>query len=205
MSLRTRPRAWALVPAVLAPVAMIGGWRLAAAQQPAFDPVAQTISALAAAPSSDTWIMTAGLALTGASHVVTALGLTGLPRPGRVLLALGGVATAAVAALPVDLHPAGHTVAATVGFVALAAWPAASARRESGGPGPGVAGLPAPVAIGTTAALAALLGVFFLELTRVLPDDGAAVGLTERLVAGAQSLVPLGVVVGALVSGRPAR
>ncbi len=121
--------AWAVASAVLAPVAMIGGWSLAAALQPTFDPVAETISALAATTATAPAVMTASLALTGLAHVVTALGTRALPRAGRLLHALGGVATVAVAALPVDRAPQAHGLAAAVAFGALALWPAAAWRR----------------------------------------------------------------------------
>ncbi|WP_155855482.1 DUF998 domain-containing protein, partial [Actinotalea ferrariae] len=82
------------VSAALAPVGMIGGWTVAAALQPgAFDSVRETISALAAAPAAHPVVMTAGLALTGVCHVVTASGLRGVPRAGRLVLAVAGVAT----------------------------------------------------------------------------------------------------------------
>uniref|UniRef100_UPI0028EE30D3 DUF998 domain-containing protein n=1 Tax=uncultured Cellulomonas sp. TaxID=189682 RepID=UPI0028EE30D3 len=110
----------ALASAIAAPVAMIGGWTLAAAQQPTFDPVQETISALAASTASDPWIMTAGLAVTGVAHVVTAAALRPVPRRARVLHAIGGAATFAVALLPVDAAPQAHGIAAGIGFGALA-------------------------------------------------------------------------------------
>ncbi|BDZ41579.1 hypothetical protein GCM10025865_08780 [Paraoerskovia sediminicola] len=184
---RSVPR-FAVLSAALAPVAMIGGWTLAAALQSSFDAVGETISALAAAPSAHPGVMTAGLAVTGACHVATALGLRGAATPGRVLLALGGVSTAAVAALPVDLYPQAHGIAAGVGFGALALWPAlAGGRRGSGRP------RRAPLVV-TSAVLVGLVVVFVLELQGLTPDGGAATGLTERLAAGAQSLAPLGLV-----------
>ena len=104
--MRTVP-GWALASAIAAPVGMIGGWTLAATRQPTFDPTQETISALAATTATDAWIMTAGLAITGLAHLVTAAGLRPVPRAGRALLALGGAATLAVAALPVGRRPAG--------------------------------------------------------------------------------------------------
>ena len=181
--MRTVP-GWALASAIAAPVAMIGGWTLAATRQPSFDPTTETISALAATTATDAWIMTAGLALTGVAHLVTAAGLRPVPTAGRVLLALGGVATVAVAALPSNVAPHAHGVAATVGFGALALWPAFSVRREPGILRPAVSGT-------ASAALVALLAVFAAELAR----GGDAIGLTERALAGAQSLWPLAVVV----------
>lgn len=167
--------------AVAAPVAMIGGWTLAASRQTGFDPVTDTISDLAASTATDPWIMTAGLALTGIAHVVTAAGLREVPTRARMLHAVGGAATLAVAALPVDAQPHAHGIAAAVGFGALALWPALAWRR-------GAAGVLRPaVGIGASAVLVGLLGVFVVELQR----DGDAIGLTERLVAGAQALWPL--------------
>jgi len=176
---------WALASAIAAPVAMIGGWTLAAAQQPSFDAVQETISALAASTAVDPWIMTAGLAITGAAHIVTAAGLRPVPRAARAMHALGGAATLAVAALPVDRFPTAHGVAAGIGFGALALWPALARRR-------GPAGVLRPaVGLTASAALVGLLCVFVVELQ----TGGAAIGLSERAVAGAQALWPLVVVV----------
>ncbi|RMI08875.1 DUF998 domain-containing protein [Cellulomonas triticagri] len=167
----------AVVGAVVAPVAMIGGWTLAAAVQPGgFDAVRGTISELATGAVAHPGVMTAGLLVTGAAHLLTAAGLRGVRPAGRALLALGGAATAAVGLLPVDTLPGPHAVAAGTAFVALAVWPAATARRGR-----------AAVVVGTSAVLLGLLGWFVVELT----GDGDLVGLSERVVAGAQSLTPL--------------
>jgi len=189
---------WAVVSAVVAPVAMIGGWTVAAAQQQSFDPVSGTISALATQAVESPWIMTLGLAATGVAHVATAAGLRSVPRRARAVHALGGAATLAVALLPVDASPQAHGVAAGIGFVALALWPALSGRRD----GPAV--LRPAVGVAASVVLVTLLVVFVAELQRWLPGDGSLTGLTERLVAGAQALWPL-VVVTALrrAVGRP--
>lgn len=173
---------------------MIGGWTVAAAIQPgAFDSVRETISALAAAPAAHPWVMTAGLAVTGVCHVVTASGLDALPRAGRVLLAVGGVATAAVAATPVTTFPQPHGAAAGVAFVALSIWPAFSWRRPGADDErPSVLG--PRVALAAAAGLSGLLAWFLLELQQASPTGGALTGLSERVVAGAQSLWPLVVV-----------
>jgi hypothetical membrane protein len=195
--MRTVPR-WALASAIAAPVGMIGGWTLAATRQPAFDPTQQTISALAARTATDAWIMTAGLAITGLAHLVTAAGLRPVPRAGRALLALGGAATLAVAALPSDVAPHAHGVAATIGFGALSLWPAFSTSLFSTQVhSPAAvkvtsAGVLRPaVSLTASAVLVGLLAAFGAELAR----DGDAVGLTERALAGAQALWPLVVVV----------
>jgi hypothetical protein len=121
---------WALVSATAAPVLLIGGWTLGAARQPGgFDAVTGTISALAALGATDRWIMTTGLAGLGVAHLVTAAGLRPARRTGRLLLALGGLATLAVAAFaqPATGTSTAHGLAAAVAFVALALWPAFAA------------------------------------------------------------------------------
>lgn len=171
-----RVRRWVWVSSALAPVSLIGGWLLAESRQPAaFSPVTDTISALAATGTPERWIMTTGLVVLGTCHIATALGLPEARAAGRALLGVGGVATLAVAALP---QPAdGHFVAATASFVALAVWPVA-------------AHVP-----GRTAARLATLGLGALNvwLAVELRRD-MVVGLSERVVAGAEALWPLAVV-----------
>jgi hypothetical membrane protein len=177
-------RNWVLVSAAAAPVALIGGWTLAQTRQSAgFDPVIDTISALAARGADDRWIMTVGLFVLGVCHVVTAAGLTESARPGRMLLALGGAATIVVAASPQPA--AAHIPAAAVSFGALALWPAFSALpdRRSG--------------IVVTVVMLVLLAWLGFELR-----DGNQLGLSERLLAGFQALWPL-VVVLVIVRSRP--
>lgn len=161
-----------MVSATLAPVSLIGGWTLAADRQgPGYDPARDTISALAADGATDRWIMTLALGLLGVCHLVTAAGLDDARLPGRVLLGLGGAATVAVAALPQPA--AGHVPAAAVAFVALALWPAAS-------------GIPGR----RRAAVATLVLLVLLAGLGVGLRHGDVLGLTERLLAGAEALWP---------------
>jgi hypothetical membrane protein len=166
-----------MVSASVAPVALIGGWTLAASRQgPGYNAVRDTISALAARDATDAWVMTTGLAVLGACHVATAIGLTEAGTPARVLLGVGGAATMAVAALP---QPStGHVPAAAVGFIALAVWPAAARVPQRS------------IALGASAGLVALLGWLAIELR-----GGSLLGLSERVLAGAQSLWPLAVAI----------
>lgn len=165
-------RPWTVVSAAAAPVALIGGGEWAASAQPdGYSRVRQSISQLAAQGSSDRWIMTTALAVVGVSYLLTAIGLTGARRPGRWLLALGGAATAAVAAFP-QPHPA-HVPAAGIAFVALALWPVASvlpSRRT---------------ATAVTVVTAVMLGWFALQLA------GPWLGATERLVAWSEACWPV--------------
>ncbi len=166
-------RRWVVLSAGLAPVTLIGGWSWAAYRQPpGYNPIKDTISALAARGATDRWIMTASLAVLGMCHLATAAGLTDAGVRGRLFLAAGGAATVAVA---VFAQPcAGHVPAATVGFVALALWPAASRA-----PGRGVRILASLVLVGLLGWLAVALEV------------GDLIGLSERVLAGAEACWPL--------------
>ncbi len=199
---------WALLSAGAAPVFLVGGWLLGAARQPGgFDQVSGTISALAAVGAADRWIMTLGLVGLGLCHCVTAAGLRPLAVGGRALLALGGVATLAVAAfpLPADGGSAPHALAAAVAFGALAVWPA-FAPAGTGGPRAGRprgdalrpgGGHPAHHTHGRAAWAALAVGLlvpvawFAIELA----TGGERIGLAERVAAGAEALCP------ALVAG----
>jgi hypothetical membrane protein len=183
---------WALLSSAAAPAVLIGGWTLAAQRQPdGYDSTVATISALAARDATDRWLMTGALLGVGVCHVVTALGLSPAAPAGRIMLGLGGVATALVAVFPLPAAggaPA-HAVAAGVAFLALAVWPALAPRR--GGRGP--AALRPVVSVAAAAALLGLVAWFGATL-----GTGGPVGLTERLAAGAQACWPLV----AVLSGR---
>lgn len=175
---------WAVVSSSCAPVLLIGGWQLAAARQPGgFDPVSQTISALAARGATDRWIMSTALAGLGVCHVITAAGLTPVAVAARLLLATGGAATMALTALPLPVtgDSSAHVAAASVAFSTLSLWPALAGRAAR--PGGGVWPCAAAVLLG-------LLGWFGIEYVVHSPR----LGLSERVLAGSQSLWPLAAV-----------
>ncbi len=176
---------WAQVSSGAAPILLVGGWTLAESlQPPGYNLTRDTISALAAYGATDRWVMTSALAGLGACHVITALGLRPAKSGGRVVLASGGLATILVAAFaqPARGNSVAHTVAATVSFTALGAWPLFASQSNS-----------APLLSRSisTAAAVVLLGLaawFALDL------HGSERGLSERAAAGAQALWPLAVV-----------
>jgi hypothetical membrane protein len=177
---------WSLVSAAAGPVLLVGGWTLAESRQPPnYDPVRDTISALAAQGAADRWIMTSALAGLGACYLITAAGLAPAKAAGRYVLAVGGVGTMLVAAFPqpVEGNSVAHTVAATVAFVALAAWPACASRRR-----------PCPVLLTPTVSAAATVGLLGLVGWFALELHGGQRGLAERLAAAAEALWPLAVV-----------
>jgi hypothetical membrane protein len=195
----TRVAWWGAVSSVAAPVLLVGGWTFAAARQEApFDPVTGTISALAARGADDRWIMTGALLGVGLCHVATAAALRPARRPGRWLLALGGLATVGVALSPLpadDSYSVGHALSATTAFVTLAAWPALSSRRGAEVPW-GLRPLVARVA-----AFVLLAAVAWFFVTAVTGAEG--VGRAERVAAAAQSVWPAVVVGSALAVARP--
>jgi len=180
---------WLRFSAAGAPSCLIGGWTLAAARQTdGFDPVVQTISALAGHGAREPWIMTLALLIVGACHIVTAAGLRIAAPWGRAVLALGGAGTMAVAALPLtpDEPSTAHFIAACTALGGVALWPLVGWRRDPWTPR---CLQPGPSLL-AGAALCALLLWLVAEL-----NGGVRLGLAERAAAGAQACWPLLVVV----------
>ncbi len=191
---------WGVISSAGSPVLLVGGWTAAARLQPRpYNPVADTISALAAVGAADRWVMTWAMAAVGACYVVTGLALRPAARAGRLILMAVGVATILVAANPERAGAGGslpHVFWAAAGFIAMAAWPAAGRIRGTSIRGTSIRGPRVPyglrpgVALGATAVMAGLLGWFGAELL----SGGRQVGLAERVLAGTQALWPLVVV-----------
>ena len=91
---RTGAPWWAVATAAAAPALLVVGFLVAAKLQPvSYDPLRDTMSALAARGAADPWVMTVEIAAVGACYLVTALGLGAVRYVGRLALAGGGVAT----------------------------------------------------------------------------------------------------------------
>jgi hypothetical membrane protein len=180
---------WGVVSAVAAPVLLIGGWTVAAGLQPHFDPVADTVSALAAIGATDRWVMNLVFVLVGACYVITALALRTAKTPGRLILMAGAIAGMLVAANPEHAGGFGsvpHFVFASLGFAGLTLWPAAAAKKSPGAPW----GLRVAPAVAAVVLQFALLAWFGTELI----VGGGQVGLAERIMGAAQAAWPLAVV-----------
>jgi hypothetical membrane protein len=180
---------WGLISSAAAPVLLVGGWTVAAGLQPQFDPVTDTVSALAAIGATDRWVMNLVFLLVGTCYIVTGLALRPASTPGRLILIGGAAAGMMVAANPEHAGGFGsvpHFVWASIGFAGMTLWPAVAARR-----GPAVPwGLrPAPAAA-AVALQFALLAWFGAELIL----GAHQVGLAERAVGVAQAGWPLAVV-----------
>jgi hypothetical membrane protein len=180
---------WGVVSAVAAPVLMVGGFTVAADLQPQFDPVADTVSVLAAPGATDRWVMTLTFLVVGACYVVTGLALQPAGAAGRLILITGSLAGMLVAANPVragDPYPVQHILWASVGLAALTTWPAGAWRRGSSVPW----GLRPAVAAAAVTVLFALLAWFAVELV----TGAGQVGLAERVTGVAEAAWPLTVV-----------
>jgi hypothetical membrane protein len=183
----TRIPRWAVVSATAAPVLLGFGLALAQSRQPpGYDAIRDTISALASYGAADRWVMTSALAGLGVCYVITAAGLQPARVSGRMVFAIGGVATVMVAvfAQPAHGNSRAHTAAATIALTALAIWPLFAARRERWAPL-----LTRPVSVAASVVLLGLVVWFAADL------HGGERGLSERAAVGAEALWPLAVVV----------
>lgn len=156
----------AAVGAIAGPVAFVTAWAALGAGADAYDPTRDAISRLAALGAPTRPAMTAGLLALAAGMGLYGVALRLCPPFGRrprkawLLPVANGVATLAVAALPLGgRFDAAHGAAAALGYVTLAAVPAVVGRR------------PLSVAIGLVSALCLVL--------TVLADDRD--GLFQRL------------------------
>jgi hypothetical protein len=175
---------WVLVTAGLSPLLVIGAWLAAGAVQPAsYSPMHDTVSALAGQGGTHPWIVTGALFAVGGCYLATAVGLTGLRMPARILLAVAGLCSIGIAASPepVTGSTPQHLAWTALGAATITVWPAFTARR---GPGQPLI-LTARGAAAVTVLFAALLGWLLAE-TR----DGTLLGLSERVMSGVQTTWP---------------
>jgi hypothetical membrane protein len=185
---RLVPR-WTVVTAALSPLLATAGWLVADAVQPAsYSPVRKTISVLAGHAGTDRWIMTGALFLVGGCQLLTAVGLTGVRLPARLLLAVTGLSSLGIAASPEPARGSTpqHIAWTSLGAVAIAVWPAFVARRTPPRPlilsGYGCAAV--------TAVFLVLLGWLVIQT-----QGGADLGLAERLTTSAETCWPFVVAV----------
>jgi hypothetical membrane protein len=129
------PRRFGALCGVLGPTAFVTGWAVQGARTPGYDPLSDAISRLAAEGATTRVGMTACFVVFGVLVPVWARTLAReLDRPAlRTVVTVAGLATLAVAALPLteqggQLQDAGHAAAALTGYVAMAATPLVAAR-----------------------------------------------------------------------------
>ena len=113
---------WGVVSSGIAPVLLVGGWTAATRlQPPSFDPVADTVSSLAAVGAAHRWVMTLTFVVVAVCNLVTAAALRLARRAGRLILAAGSVVRHTGGAEPRPLRRLGlHAVWASIGFGGMA-------------------------------------------------------------------------------------
>lgn len=179
---------WGVVSSAAGPLLLVGGWTVATRlQPPSFDPVTDTVSALAAVGAAHRWVMTVTFLVVGVCDVVTAVALRPGRAAGRLILVAGSMAGMLAAVNP--QHGGGslpHAIWASISFGGLACWPAAAWRR-----GPSVPWGLRPAACACAVAVLVTLTAWFG--TEVATGGGQA-GLAELIVGVVQALWLLTVV-----------
>ncbi len=122
-----RDRTWVAWGLVVGPVAFVSAWAVGGLRMPDYSPVYDAISRLAAVGSPERVLMTTGFVVYGVAVTVGGLAVRAsvISRAWPAVV-VNGLATLAVAALPLDVSAAGdraHGLAATVGYVSLALAP----------------------------------------------------------------------------------
>jgi len=175
---------WAVVAATLGPFQNVLGWSISGALWPGYDPISKTISDLAAAESPVQWIQSSFFIFGSVLTLVGAWHAKALALPGRVALAVAGVAGFGYTLFPTSSDPLIsdlHVIFATIAFALFSAWPLLGMRFDKRyhwsirAPG----AIPASLVMGATT-------LWFL-LTWLEPGQ-PIVGLSERVIAVMQVL-----------------
>ena len=154
------PRRLGAVCGIAGPAAFVLAWAVNGARTPGYDPLQDAISQLAREGAATRPSMTAGFVVFGLLVPVWAPVLAralGVP-PLRPVVTVAGLATLAVAALPLTreggtAQDAWHAAAAFTGYVAMAATPLVAARGLAG------RARAASLAVGTVSAAALVASV----------------------------------------------
>jgi hypothetical protein len=175
---------WAVASAALSPGLLTAGWLVAGALQPAsYSPVRGTVSALAGYGGADRWIMTDAMLLAAGCYLISAIGLTSLRPPARILLVVAGLCSAGIAASP---EPAAgpsalHLTWTVIGAITITIWPVVAGWRAP----PQAAAVSARWCLVVTMVFAVMLGWVVLEIV-----GGSALGIAERATASVQTTWP---------------
>jgi hypothetical protein len=179
--------AWVPVCAGLSPMLLTIAWLIGDELQPrAYSPVRQTVSVLAGQAATDRWLVTGALYIIGVCHFATAAGLGALNLRARIGLVVTGLAAIGIAASPEPIAGgrAQHVVFTAIGAVALTVWPLLAAQRLT----------PASILVSARVSAVASLGFLILLCwTAVETQNGATLGLAERVSSTIQSGWPLAV------------
>jgi hypothetical membrane protein len=170
---------WAVVAAVIGPFQNLLGWTISAALWPGYDPIAKTISDLAADDSPVKWVQTSFFLFGSTLTLVAAWSAKSLGKAARITLLLAGIASFGftIFATPTQTsYSDAHRLFASVAF-----WPLVAIKRSKN-----YHWSLRPIgAIGATLVMGATT-IWFL-LTWLEPGQ-PLVGLSERVIAVMQVL-----------------
>jgi len=175
---------WAVVAATLGPIQNVLGWTISAALWPGYDPIAKTISDLAADDSPVQWIQSSFFIFGSLLTLIGAWHAKAFSIPGRVALAAAGVAGFGYTFFTTpsqDSFSDWHRIFATVAFVLFSAWPLFAMRFDKR-----YHWSIRPVGAITASLVMGLTTLWFL-LTWLEPGQ-PIVGLSERIIAVMQVL-----------------
>jgi hypothetical membrane protein len=173
----------ALYAAYIGPFQSAAGWLIAGSLWPGYDPVAQTISELAANESPVQLIMSSFFVLGGVLTLIAAIYGRTLAMPGRVALFVAAICTFGLTIFPTPLgndYSIMHRVFAISSFVLSAGWPLLAMRKRSDAPW-----IIRPTASIIGTALQAALALWFLSTWT--DQTNTTEGLWERVVAVSQA------------------
>ena len=173
-----------MIAAVLGPIQNVLGWTISGSLVPGYDPVSKTISDLAADDSPVQLIQSSFFLFGALLTFVAAFNAKAFSMPGRVTLALAGIASIGYTVFTTPSqtgHSDMHRLFATIAFVLFSAWPLLAMRfdkRYHWSLRP-VGAISATLVMGLTT-------LWFL-LTWLEPGQ-PIVGLSERVIAVMQVL-----------------
>jgi len=175
---------WALVAAILGPIQNVLGWTISGSLVEGYDPIAKTISDLAANDSPVQWIQSSFFLFGSLLTLLGAWHARSFSLPGRLALAAAGFAGFGYtffATPSQDSSSSMHVLFATIAFVLFSAWPLLAMRfdkRYHWSIRP-IGAIPATLIMGVTT-------LWFL-VTWLEPGQ-PIVGLSERVIAVMQVL-----------------
>ena len=170
---------WALIAATLGPLQNVAGWSISGSLWEGYDPIAKTISDLAADDSPVQWIQSSFFLFGALLTFIGAWNARALALPGRIALFLAGLAAIGYTVFTTPSQTSysdAHRIFATAAFVLFSAWPLLAMRfdrRYHWSLRP-IGAISATVVLGLTT-------LWFL-LTWLEPGQ-PIVGLSERVIA----------------------
>jgi hypothetical membrane protein len=178
-----KPALWS---ATIAPLITSGGYVIAGASWPGYDPVVHAISDLAA-DDSPVQAYVSILFLVGAlSDIIVSHYAKAFALPGRIAILLGAIATIGLTVFTTPSQTdssAAHRIFASLSFLIFTIWPLLAMRRGQGVP-PMLRPLPSIIG----ALVLGAISIWFLTLW--LDPNAQIMGLSERIVVLVQAVYP---------------